>query len=151
MPEYSANADQIINPGESAIFTNIVEPCNRGLVRFREGSGNFLLSGWTPVCSRCGMRKRTAPYSVVFGGNIAIPEGETVGEISMAVSLDGTTLPTTQMIVTPAEVNQFFNIGRETEVDIWAGCCETVTIRNTSTIPITLRNATIKIDRPDLR
>ena len=151
MPEYSANAAQIINPGESAIFTTTVEPCNRGLVRFREDSGNFLLSGWAPSCPRCGMRKRTAPYSVVFGGNIAIPEGETVGEISMAVSLDGTTLPTTQMIVTPAAVEQYFNIGRETEVDIWSGCCETVTIRNTSTIPILLQNATIKIDRPDLR
>lgn len=151
MPEYSANAAQIINPGESAIFTTTVEPCKRGLVRFREGSGNFLLSGWVPSCPRCGMRKRTAPYSVVFGGNIAVPEGETVGEISMAVSLDGTTLPTTQMIVTPAAVEQYFNIGRETEVDIWSGCCETVTVRNTSTIPILLQNATIKINRPDLR
>lgn len=149
MAEYSANAVQTVNPGESVIFTNAVEPCRRGFVKFREGSGNFLLSGWVPnLPCRCG--KRTAKYFVDFGANIAVPTGETVGEISVAITLDGSTLPTTNMIVTPAAVEEYFNVSRATNVGVWSGCCETITIRNTSSIPILVQNANIVFTRPDL-
>lgn len=151
MAEYSANAVQTVNPGEVVVFTNAVEPCNRGFIRFREGSGNFLLSGWVPTCPKCGMRKRTANYFVDFGANIAVPTGEAVGEISVAITLDGSTLPATQMTVTPAAVEEFFNVSRAANVNVWSGCCETVTIRNTSNIPILVQNANIVITRPDLR
>lgn len=151
MAEYNANAVQTVNPGEVVVFTNAAKPCSKGFVKFREGSGNFLLSGWVPSCPGCGMRSRTANYFVDFGANIAVPDGETVGEISLAISLDGTTLPATQMIVTPAAVEEFFNVSRATNVDVWSGCCETVTVRNTSAIPILVQNANIVFDRKDLR
>lgn len=151
MAEYNANAVQTVNPGEVVVFTNTAEPCLRGFVKFREGSGNFLLSGWVPACPNCGMRKKTANYFVDFGANIAVPTGETVGEISLAITLDGTTLPATQMSVTPAAVEEFFNVSRATNVGVWSGCCETVTIRNTSSIPILVQNANVVITRPDLR
>ena len=150
MAEYSANAFQTVNPGESIVFTTTAAPCVRGFVRHREGSGNFLLSGWVPQCPRCGMRKKTANYFVDFGANIAIPTGEAVGEISVAITLDGSTLPATQMIVTPAAVEQYFNVSRATNVNVWNGCCETVTVRNTSAIPILVQNANIVFTRPDL-
>lgn len=150
MAEYSANAVQTVNPGESIVFTTTVVPCGRGFVKHREGSGNFLLSGWVPVCPGCGMKKKTANYFVDFGANIAIPTGETVGEISVAITLDGSTLPTTQMIVTPAAVEEFFNVSRATNVNVWNGCCETITVRNTSAIPILVQNANIVFTRPDL-
>lgn len=150
MAEYSANAVQTVNPGESIVFTNTVEPCRRGFIKFREGSGNFLLSGWVPTCPGCGMRKKTANYFVDFGANIAVPTGETVGEISVAITLDGSTLPTTNMIVTPAAVEEYFNVSRATNVGIWNGCCETITVRNTSNIPILVQNANIVFTRPDL-
>lgn len=149
MAEYSANAVQTVNPGESVVFTNTVEPCRRGFIKFREGSGNFLLSGWVPNFPGRPMRK-AANYFVDFGANIAVPTGQTVGEISVAVSLDGSTLPTTSMIVTPAAVEEFFNVSRATNIGVWTGCCETVTIRNTSSIPILVQNANIVFTRPDL-
>lgn len=149
MAEYSANAVQTVNPGESVVFTNTVEPCRRGFIKFREGSGNFLLSGWVPTFpGRCP--KKAANYFVDFGANIAVPTGETVGEISVAISLDGTTLPTTNMIVTPAAVEEYFNVSRATNVGIWNGCCEAITVRNTSSIPILIKNANIVLTRPDL-
>ena len=77
MAEYSANAVQTINPGEDATFT-VVDPCMRGFIRHREGSGSFLLSGWVPRRSCCS---KSASYLVDFGANIAIPTGEDVGEI----------------------------------------------------------------------
>lgn len=54
MAEYSANATQIVNPGETIVFTTTDIPCGRGFVRHRDGSGSFLLSGWVPRQIGCG-------------------------------------------------------------------------------------------------
>ena len=149
MAEYSANAVQTVNPGESIIFTESPVPCNRGFVKHRDGSGNFLLSVW--VASRgCGCVPKSANYLVHFGANIAIPTGGTAGPISVAISIDGGTIPTSQMIVTPAAVEEFFNVSRAINVEIFRGCCETVTIRNTSDQPILVQNANVILTRPDL-
>lgn len=140
MAEFSANAVQTVNPGETIVFTENPVPCNKGLVRHRDGTGNFLLSGARPACCPC---KRSANYFVDFGANIAVPTGETVGEISVAFTVDGATVPATQMEVTPAAVEEFFNVSRAANVSIWAGCCESFAIRNTSTIPILVENANV--------
>ena len=145
MAEFSKDARQVINPGASAVFNVTVEPCRYGFVRHREGAGNFLLSGYvSPTACRC---KKTANYFVDFGANIAVPENETVGPISVAITLDGANVPATEMIVTPAAVEEFFNVSRAANVEVWRGCCETVTITNTSTIPIAMTNANIVIQR----
>lgn len=153
MAEYSANAVQTVNPGESIIFTDSPVPCNRGFVRHRDDTGAFLLSGWVPNsygCScQCNQRK-AASYLVDFGANIAIPTGGTVGPISVAIAVDGATLPASTMIVTPAAVEEYFNVSRAINAEIWRGCCETVTIRNTSDQPILVQNANVIFSRPDL-
>lgn len=152
MAEYSANALQTVNPGETIVFTESPDPCRRGLVRHRDGTGNFLLSGWIPNIG-CGCRcrrQRSAEYLVDFGANIAIPTGETVGPISVALTIDGATIPASQMIVTPAAVEEFFNVSRAINAQIWNGCCESVAIRNTSDIPILVQNANVIFSRPDL-
>lgn len=87
---------------------------------------------------------------VDFGANIAIPEGGTVEEISVAIAIDGATVPATEMKVTPAAVNEYFNVSRAKNVGVWRGCCETVSIRNLSTQPILVQNANIIFSRPDL-
>lgn len=147
MAEYSANAIQTVNPGESVIFTTTVVPCNRGLIRHRDESGNFLLSGWSPGCN---CRKKSANYLVDFGANIAVPTGGTVDPISLAITIDGSTIPASSMVVTPAAVEEYFNVSRAINVDVWSGCCETVTVRNTSDQPINVQNANIILTRPDL-
>lgn len=152
MAEYSANALQTVNPGETIVFTESPDPCRRGFVRHRDGTGNFLLSGWVPNIG-CGCRcrrQRSAEYLIDFGANIAIPTGETVGPISVALTIDGATIPASQMIVTPAAVEEFFNVSRAINAQIWNGCCESVAIRNTSDIPILVQNANVIFSRPDL-
>lgn len=149
MAESSSNTVQTVNPGESIIFTDTPVPCTRGFVRHREGSGNFLLSGWTPRKS-CGCRSNYATYLVDFGANIAIPEGQTVGEISVAINIDGSTIPSSTMRVTPAAVENFSNVSRAINVQVWNGCCETITVTNTSAIPILVQEANIIFSRPDL-
>lgn len=152
MAEYSANAVQVVNPGESIVFTETPVPCTRGLVRHREGSGNFLLSGAAPTnYNRCRCCQTNAVnYLVDFGANIAIAEGGTVDPISVAISVDGSVVPSSTMTVTPAAVGDFFNVSRAINVEIWKGCCETVTVTNTSTQAIQVQNANIIFARPDL-
>ena len=55
--EYSATAVQTVNPGETVVFTENTIPCVRGFVRHRQGSGNFLLSGWLPSRKICGCNR----------------------------------------------------------------------------------------------
>ena len=153
MAEYSANAVQTINPGESAVFTSTVFPCNRGLVRHGDGTANFLLNGWVPSnysCCPCCSNDNPAEYLVDFGANIAVPTGGTVGQIAVAIAVDGGTIAYSEMDATPAAVEEYFNIGRGITVPIFNGCCQTVTIRNISDQPILMKNASIRFSRPDL-
>ena len=141
MAEFSANALQSVNPGETVIFTETPVPCRRGLVRHRDDTGNFLLVGFVPrqYGCRCN-RQQEAQYLIDFGANIAIPTGGTVGA----------TLPASTMIVTPAAVEEFFNVSRAINAAVFNGCCESLAIRNTSSQPILVQNANIIISRPDL-
>lgn len=152
MSEYTANAIQIVNPGESVVFTDTPVPCVRGFVRHRDDSGNFLLSGWVPYKPGCNCRNqnRSANYLIDFGANISIPEGGTVEAISVAIAIDGSTIPASTMVVTPAAVDEYFNVSRAINAEIWKGCCETITIRNTSSQPIQVQNANVIFSRPDL-
>lgn len=151
MAEWSANALQTVNPGETIVFTENPVPCRRGLIRHRDDTGNFLLAGYVPRQSGCQcQRQRSANYLVDFGANIALPEGGTVGAISVALTIDGATIPSSSMIVTPAAVNQFFNVSRAINAPVFNGCCESLAVRNTSNQAILVQNANIIISRPDL-
>lgn len=143
MAEWSNANAQVVNPGESITFTENPVPCNRGLVRHRDGSGSFLLAGRT-CCN-------TANYLVDFGANIAIAEGGTVEPISLAITIDGSTIPSSTMEVTPAAAEEYYNVSRAVNVPVWRGCCESVTIRNTSSQPISVTDANVIFSRPDLR
>lgn len=151
MAEYSENAVQIVNPGEDITFSQTPVPCQRGFVRHREGSGNFLLSGWVPSKGGCCCCKaKSATYLVDFGANISVPEGGTPGPITVALSIDGSIIPSSEMEVTPAAVDEYFNVSRAINVQVWNGCCETVTVRNTSDQAIQVSGANIIFERPDL-
>lgn len=156
MAEYSANAVQTVQPGQSVVFTTTTIPCNRGLIIPRLDAGSFLLKGWLPAfmnrqsCCCCGSETKFADYFVDFGANIAVPTGETVGPISLTITQNGSPVTGSTMIVTPAAVEQYFNVSRAMSVPVLCGCCQSVTIQNTSTIPILVQNANLVISRPDL-
>ena len=153
MAEYSALAPQIVNPGESVVFTSAPVPCKMGIVNHRDDSGNFLLSGLGNVpytgCG-CNCVRPSAVYLVDFGANISIPTGGTAGEISVAMTLDGNTLPESTMTVTPAAVEESFNVSRAINVAVWHGCCQTFSIRNTSSQAIQVEQANVIFGKPSL-
>ena len=148
--EYTAVERQIIQPNGFVVFTAAPVPCTRGFVVPRLGSGVFQLSGLgVPRMGGCCCNKRVlgVNYDVDFGANIAVPDGETVGEISVAITIGGTAIPSSIMTVTPAAVEEFFNISRDITAQIVAGCCQNVSVQNLSTIPIAMVDASINFDR----
>lgn len=149
MAEWTSVAVQTVNPGEAIVFTENPVPCYRGLILHRDDSGLFLIKGSSNgIIRRCPcMGQPSINYMVDFGANIAIPTGETVGPISVAYELEGATLGGTTMTVTPAAVEEFFNVSRATNVPIWVGCCESFAVRNISNIPILVQNANLVIVR----
>lgn len=149
MAVWTAIERQTIAPGADAVFTFNPVPCTRGFVRNRLGSGNFLLKGQV-LRKPCGCFPKTADYLVDFSGNIGISEGGTVSPISIAITLDGSVLQESQMVSTPSAAEEFNAVGKATDVGVWSGCCETITIRNTSNQPIDMENGILRITRPDL-
>lgn len=119
--------EQTVAPGANLIFTATIP--RRGVygVRQREGSG---LIEFRPVQCRGAALAR-------FSGNISIPTGGTAGEITAAIALNGEALASSEMAVTPAAVENRFNVSAQAVV--WdVGCGDTITVRNTSDQDITL-------------
>lgn len=132
--EYIAQA-QIVEPGANIVFSGSIPACGSRGVRRRDGSGIVTIRG-----NQCGAQRVAR-----FTGNIAIPTGGTVGEISAALTLDGEALPASEMIVTPAAVEEFWNIS--TQALFVAGCCcDSIAVRNTSDQAISLSGGNLIID-----
>lgn len=142
MAEYTSNALQTVNAGQNVLFTESPIPCTRGYVIHREGSGILTLRGIVNNCNGCFAR-----YKVSFGANIAIPGGGTVEPISLALAIDGEPIPTSSMIVTPAAVEEFWNVYASVFITVPRGCCYTVAVENTSTQAIDVQNANIIVER----
>ena len=113
--------------------------CPTRCITHREGSGIVRLNG-------AGSNGR-ARFLATFNGNIQIPTGGTVEEISLAIAVDGEPLPATQMIVTPSAVEQFFNVSGAVYIDVTNGCCLNVSVQNISTIPVEVENANLIVER----
>ena len=138
MAEYIATDVQTVETNQNILFTD-TPICGSNSIFHRQGSGLFTLRGITNQCR--------ARFKVTFGANIAIPETETVDPISVAIAINGEPILSTTMIVTPAAVSQFFNVGRTIYIDIPAGCCSQISVKNTSTQSISIENANLIIDR----
>lgn len=137
--ELTANAAQTVAANSNVLFTDTVI-CGNNSITHRKGSGLVTLRGLT----NCQCRAR---FRIFFSGNIAVPTGGTVGPISLTIALDGEPISSSSMIVTPAAVGQFNNVASAIFVEVPKCCCEEISIRNTSTIPITVQNANLIVER----
>lgn len=136
--EIIANALQTVEAGQNVQFTDtVVYGCNS--IVHRVGSGLITLRGLTNQCR--------ARFKVSFGGNIAIPTGGTVGPISLAISVSGEPVAATTMISTPAAAEEFNNVFSAIYLDVPAGCCLTISVKNTSADAIDVQNANLIVER----
>ena len=136
--EITANAIQTVLTNQNVYFTETVigGGCS---ISHREGSGLITLRG-------NGNQSRPR-YKISFGGNIAVPTGETVGPVSLAIALEGESIAASTMTVTPAAVENYFNVVAAIFVDVPRGCCISVSVKNVGTIPVDVQNANLIIER----
>lgn len=127
MAEYTYNPIQLVEAGQNIILNDNIS-CPKGYVLHRNESGIVILRGI--VNNPCGCFAR---YQVAFNGNIAIPEGGTVGPIAIALAIDGEPILTSRAIVTPAAVDEYFNVTSTAIITVPKGCCFTVAVENVST------------------
>ena len=126
MAEYIYNPIQLVQPNQNVLLESSI-PCNRGYVIHRNGSGILTLRGI--VNNACGCFAR---YQVTFNGNIAVPTDGTVGPIAIAIAIDGEPIQTSRAIVTPAAVDEYFNVTSTAIITVPRGCCYTVSVENAS-------------------
>lgn len=136
--EIIANALQTVAANQNVYFTDEITGGSMS-ISHRSNSGLVNLFGNTNQCR--------ARFKVTFGANIAIPIGETVGPVSLAIAIDGEAVQSTTMIVTPTAVETFFNVFSAIFIDVPRGNIETVSVKNIGDIPVDVENANLIIER----
>lgn len=129
----SNTAEQTLAPGQTLIFDEIVTQ-----------------SG----CSRCCGRRNTgavklqgnAQYNVFFSANVG---GTTAAApVQLSVVYDGSPLPETTRISTPAAVGDLNAIAAATVIKTCCGCGGSITVVNTGTNPVVVApNSALMVDR----
>lgn len=143
MAEYTYNPIQLVEPNQNVILNDNIG-CNKGYVLHRDGSGIVTLRGVVNNPNCCFAR-----YQVTFNGNIAVPVGSTVGPIAVALAIDGEPIQTSRAIVTPAAVDQYFNVTSTAIIMVPRGCCFNVAVENVSSgaTAIDVQNANLTVSR----
>lgn len=149
MAEYVYNPIQVVQPNQPVLLNDSI-PCNRGYVYHRNGSGILTLRGIVNNTSCCFAR-----YQVTFNGNIAVPTDGTVGAIAIALAISGEPIQTSRAIVTPAAVDEYFNVTSTAIIDVPRGCCVNISVENVSEgataadtpTAINVQNANIVVSR----
>lgn len=138
MAEYSNGNTVTVAAGQNVPLTETAvagKPC----IVHREGAGIVTLRGLTNQCK--------ARFKVSFGANVAIPTGGTVEAITAALAINGEPLTSATAIVTPAAVENYFNIYVAAFVEVPRGCCVTVAAENTSTQAVLFANSNLIAER----
>ena len=138
MAEYTNSSVVAVAAGQNVPLTETAV-AGKSCVVHREGAGIVTLRGLTNQCK--------ARYKVSFGGNIAVPTGGTVEAITAALAVNGEALASTTATVTPAAVENYFNVYVSAFVEVPRGCCVTVAARNTSTQTINFANSNLIVER----
>jgi len=136
--EIIANALQTVPANQNVYFTDTVI-CGNATIGHRDDSGLVTLRGLTDQCR--------ARFRVSFGANIGLPADGTVGPISLVIAINGEPVRATTMTVTPAAVEQFFNVYASLYVDVPRGCCVTISVQNITTDDVDVQNANLIVDR----
>lgn len=124
MAEYiQSQSPQNVAFGQNLLLIDSI-PCNRGYVVHRNGSGILTLRG---IVNGAGCFAR---YAIEFNGNLAIPTGGTAAAIATALAIDGEPLQSSRAIVTPAAVEQYFNVTNTAIITVPKGCCYTIAVEN---------------------
>lgn len=148
MAEYVTTTDALVALNGTIPFNSVSIPCGTGsVVPLAVGILN-LRSG----------TNRFARYRVSTQANVQIPTGGAVTPIALALTVNGSVIPESVAIVTPAAVEDYWHINTDATITVPCGCCVTVSAiyydgteddpTTTPTPSITVRrNASITVER----
>lgn len=136
--EITANALQTVEVNQNILFSDTVVKGNCNTFH-RDGSGLVTLRGLTNQCR--------ARFKVTFGANVALPTGSAVVPITLAIAINGEQVASTTMISTPTAVEEFNNVFSAIYIDVPAGCCYTISVKNLSEDAIDVENANLIVER----
>ena len=137
--EIVANALQTVPVNQDVLFTGTSVRGNASIMH-REGSGIVTVRGL--MNGQCRAR-----FRAVFGANIAVPTGETAGPVELAIAINGEGVPTSRMISTPIDVENYNNVSADIYIDVPIGCCTQLSVQNVGTIPVNVQNANFIVER----
>lgn len=126
MPRFVRNEVQTVQPNQAVLLDGSLWT-NRRYLFHLEGSGIVTLRGIVN-----NPYVEYAVYQVTFNGNISIPDGGTVGSIAVALARNGEAIQTSRAIVTPAAVEQYFNVTSTDYIVVPRGCCFDISVENVS-------------------
>ena len=117
MARYITTADSLVALNGTIPFNSVSIPCNTGnVVPIVEGILN--LKGNTP--------NKFARYDVTLQGNIQIPTGGAVTPVAVGIAVNGSVIPESIAIITPAAAEEYEHINISIPVTVPCGCCLTV-------------------------
>lgn len=136
MIELTNTAIQTVEAGATAVFDATVfqTGCD---VCHRCGSGLVQLEGH-------GTRLNPAKYRVIMSGNIGGGAGT---QANVAIAVNGETLTETIRTATITAATDVFPFSAQTNVKECGSCCDTISIKNVGTTPITLSNLSFIVGR----
>ena len=134
MAEFSNSSIALVPAGQNVPLTETAvnsKPC----IVHRQGAGVVTLRGLT--------NQNRALFRVSYGGNT----GGTVEAITAALAINGEPLTSATATVTPAAVENYFNIYVSAQVCVPKGCCLTVAMENTSNQAVNFANSNLTVER----
>ncbi len=144
MASYVTTTDALVALNGTIPFNSVSIPCNKGnVVPLVPGVLN--LNGNTS--------NRFSRYEVTLQGNIQIPEGGAVTPIALGITLNGTVIPESVAIVTPAAAEEYWHVNTTAFITVPCGCCVTVSgayVDGTEDDPTTTPTPSIQIRREAL-
>jgi len=149
MAKYLTESDVTVALNGTIPFSTVSIPCNTGNV-VPLAVGVLNLNGNTP--------NRFARYRVNVKANVQIPTGGAVTPIAIGITVNGSIIPESVAIVTPAAAEDYWFINTEAVITVPCGCCVSVSAvyaDGTEDDPATTptpsigirRNASITVDR----
>lgn len=141
MARYITTSDVLVALNNTIPFNSVSIPCNKGCV-IPLASGVLTLKGNTT--------NRFARYNVTVQGNIAIPESGDVTPIAVGISVNGSVIPESVAIVTPAAAEEFTHINTSVPITVPCGCCASVSavyVDGTEDDPATTPTPSITVRR----
>lgn len=149
MAEYVTTTDALVALNGTIPFNSVSIPCGTGsVVPLSVGILNL----------RGSNTNRFARYKVGVQANVQIPESGAVTPIAVGIAVNGSVIPESVAIVTPAAAEEYWHINTDAIITVPCGCCVTVSAvyydgteddpTTTPTPSITVRrNASITVER----